>query len=215
MDPERFFIPVDPERFFKHNRDFLPQHSAPTQPGLSFGPGCLSCAQPTDHTVTLEGGARFSPEAPRRTQPVPMCQRCVGLQKEAQRAQQRAMATAALVGIPAGMLAAMAARSLGLMDDIGLFVVWSVSTFMITTGTWSVLGRAAARKTQQEGVYQPVALYCFREPRKGDDMEILCLEITNRQQAERFGALNPHAIPLEAWNASYSRQPRAPDDDEA
>lgn len=213
---QRYFIPTDPVAFFT-------QHAHPDETlmegdivmdGLRFDARCLSCSHETPDTLTLEAGVRTTPgQSMRWRQPVPLCQRCSAARATIAAHSRALLALAAVLGALMGAGAVSLALRWGVADDLSLLgVLIAVTLFggalcwvTLVAATrqwiwtrWRVAGRALS-------AYKPVAFWFFREPRLGDDVRILCLDISNSEEAKRFGELNRHALPQRAWDKLVTR----------
>ncbi len=208
-----FFIPRDPARFFSDNPDFAPDHGPPEIDELRFGGGCLSCGRPTQEVAALEGGVRTLRGVSSWVQAVPMCAACQAAQRAAQDRAHLGRVAGLIGALAAGVAAISAAASAGLKGSPSLLFVGAVAGAagyaFVALALWAASRRGALRTGSSAQVaFRAVEVYLFRDPRKGAGAEVLCLRIGDQGEAERFGRLNPHAIPADRWDASYSRPPR-------
>lgn len=212
---QRYFIPTDPVTFFA-------QHPHPTRTlteddlvqGLRFDARCLSCGCDTPDTLTLEAGVRAAPgQSMRWQQPVPLCQRCSAARVTITTHGRALLALGAALGALMGTGAVSLAVRWGVHDDLSLLGVLIAVTLFTGALSWVALVGATRQwlwtrwrvAGQPLSAYQPVALWFFREPRLGDDVRILCLDISHSEEARRFGELNRHALTQHTWDTLVTR----------
>ncbi len=189
--PQAFFLPLN-------------------HPALRFEGRCLSCGDATHETVLLSGGVRGD-DALSWAQPLPLCAGCEAV--GARRHRLRSWISAGCWGLGGALGVGVA---LGLLLGAG-WRAWSAGAaglpaallggLLLRAASAAWLEPALWRRLQVGGVplsrYREVELFCFREPRKGADARFICLRLEDDDAAAAFARLNPEAMSLEAWEASY------------
>lgn len=193
-----FYVPLDPRAFAEANPAFAPA-AVPAAPGLVFDPSCQSCAEPTDHVAHIVTGTRLGTRSESFDQPVYLCRECLADQGHSRRRLFVVRAARVVVAVVAATVASAALRAVGVSE------ITATAAWLLLVPAVYMLGAVAVRGPRTVGRWQAVEVFWFRDPRKGEGAEFLCVRIDNPDQADRFRALNPHAIGADRWDASYVR----------
>lgn len=194
-----YFVPLNVPAFIESNPEFA-ELSVPSAPGLVLDAVCQSCGDLTEAVVEFVAGTRLGTRAESFEQPVYVCEAC---QRDQQRTRTRkagVVAARIAVSVVVATLVSVAMR-----EWLGFSGITSTAGWLLALPVTYILGRVAFGGPRAVGRWQTVEVFWFRDPRKGEGAEFLCVRIDNPDRAARFRELNPHAIDDERWEASYSR----------
>lgn len=194
-----YYVSLDVRAFAAANPGFA-DLQVPEEPGLTLDPSCQSCADPTDNVVEIVSGSRMGTRSESFEQPVYLCADCLS---DRDRARARLAVIRAARAVTAVVVATVISAALRV--GAGVSEIASTAAWLLLVPAVYMVGVMAVRAPRASGRWQPVEVFWFRDPRKGEDAEFLCVRIENPAQAARFAVLNPHAIDAERWEASYAQ----------
>jgi hypothetical protein len=193
-----FYLPLDHAAFVAANPAFrdLP---APPESGLRFDERCLSCGVGTRHIETTVSGAGHGREREEYEQPIPLCPPCVAAQSSTREKAKTIRITRAVGALVfATFISTVLRIGMGASEIASIATWWAVALAVYALSGSFYTFRPVAP-------WQEVEIIWFRDPRKGEGAEFLCVHIDNDGQARRFADLNPHSIPADRWDDSYLR----------
>jgi hypothetical protein len=194
-----FYVPLDVPSFSASNPEFA-DVPPPAQPGLTLDAVCLSCGDPTDNVAEIVSGARMGSRSESFEQPVYLCDPCLADRDKTRGRLTVVRSIRVVVAVVTATVTSAAVRA-----GLGVSEISATALWLLLLPTVYMLGAVAIRGPRPLGRWRPVEVFWFRDPRKGDDAEFLCVRIDNPERSARFAALNPHAIDAERWDASYLR----------